>query len=74
MARSTAPTIPAPPERRLRSIEQVAEYLGVSQRAVREWIGSGILTAYRVGPRLLRLDQNEVDALVVPVDRNEVSR
>nr|WP_228489369.1 helix-turn-helix domain-containing protein [Raineyella fluvialis] len=36
---------------------------GINPRTVREWISAGILPAYRVGPRFIRVDLNDVDAL-----------
>jgi excisionase family DNA binding protein len=46
---------------RLESIADVAARLGVHTRTVRRWIAAGLLTSYRVGPQLLRLDADEVD-------------
>jgi excisionase family DNA binding protein len=43
-------------------IRAVCEKYGISQRAVRRYITEGDLTAYRVGPRLIRLDLDEVEA------------
>lgn len=42
------------------SIQDVAEQFGVSTRTVRRYIAAGRLTAYRVGPRLIRLDPDQV--------------
>jgi excisionase family DNA binding protein len=42
------------------SIQDVAEQFGVSPRTVRRYIASGRLTAYRVGPRLIRVDAEQV--------------
>jgi len=42
------------------SIGQVAEYLGTQPKTIRRWIAAGRLTAHSVGPRLLRLDRDEV--------------
>lgn len=50
--------------RRLISLEQAAEYAGVSPRTVRRYVAAGRLTGYRVGPRLIRLDISEVDAML----------
>jgi excisionase family DNA binding protein len=41
------------------SIATVADQLGVSTRTVRRYVASGRLTAYRVGPRLLRVDADQ---------------
>lgn len=47
MARSTVPTVK--PQRRLRSLAFVAEYLNVDERTVRRWIAAGHFKAYRLG-------------------------
>ncbi len=53
--------------RRLESIPQSAEYVGVSTKTIRRWISAGIITGYRAGPRLIRVDLNELDAALRPV-------
>jgi excisionase family DNA binding protein len=45
------------------SVPDVAEALGVSTKTVRRYIAAGLLTAYRVGPKLLRLNADEVDRI-----------
>jgi excisionase family DNA binding protein len=52
--------------RRWASIQDTAEYLGVTDRTVRQMIADGRLTGYRSGGRLIRLDLNEVDAAMKP--------
>lgn len=42
---------------------QAAAVLGVSTRTVHRWIADGRLTAYKVGPRLVRIKAHDVDAL-----------
>lgn len=55
----------APPvARRFVSIAQAAEYLGVHWNTIRRWIAAGRLTGYSAGPRLIRVDLDELDALV----------
>lgn len=56
------PSIP----RRYVSIADAAEYLGVTDRTVRQMIADGRLTGYRNGKRLIRLDLNQVDAAMTP--------
>lgn len=53
--------------RRLASIAGAAEYAGVCPKTIRRWIASGRLDAYRVGPRLIKVDLDSVDALFRPV-------
>ena len=61
MSRSASP-------RRLASIEKVAAYLDASPRTVRNYIAAGKLTGYRLpGNRLIRVDLNEVDAVLRPI-------
>lgn len=45
------------------SLAQAAEHVGVSERTIRRWIADGRLAGYRVGPRLLRVDRAELEAL-----------
>lgn len=53
--------------RRLESLSVAAEYADVSVRTVRRYIAAGQLTAYRVGPRLIKVDLNDLDAMLRPV-------
>lgn len=52
--------------RRYAKITEAAEYLGVSPRTVRTMIADGRLTGYRSGPRLVRVDLNEIDRAMRP--------
>ena len=45
------------------SIDQASEHVGVTKRTIRRWIADGRLAGYRVGPRLLRVDRAELEAL-----------
>ncbi len=53
--------------RRLESIENAAEYLGVSTKTIRRYIAAGLITGYRAGPRLIRVDRAELDAMLRPI-------
>ena len=59
----------AKPRRRLATIGAAAEYVDVHPRTVRRWIAAGRLPAYRVGPRLLKIDLNELEDMLrrIPV-------
>jgi excisionase family DNA binding protein len=57
----------APQRRRYETLQSAAERLAVDTRTVRRWIAAGRLNAYRTGPRLIRLNVEEVDALLTPV-------
>ena len=46
------------------SLEEVAEHLGVSQDAIREWIKKGKLPFYKAG-RLYRFRLSEVDKWLI---------
>lgn len=49
------------------SIGEAAEYLSVTDRTVRNFIAQGRLNGYRIGPRTIRVDRAEVDALLTPI-------
>ena len=55
MGQQTTAKLPARP-----SINQAAEHLGVSAMTIRRWIAAGRLSAHRIGPRLIRLDRDEL--------------
>jgi excisionase family DNA binding protein len=62
---ATATTrVPVSP-RRLASIPDAAAYVGVSTKTVRRYIAAGRVTGYRAGPRLIRVDLNELDAVLL---------
>ena len=65
MALQTA--TPTKATRRLESIQNAAEYLGVSPKTIRRHIAAGRLSGYRAGPRLIRVDLNELDAMLRPI-------
>lgn len=46
------------------TLQQAAEIYGVHPRTIRRWIASGRLAAERVGPRLIRLNADQVHAQV----------
>jgi excisionase family DNA binding protein len=46
------------------TIADASREFRVSERTVRRWISAGRLTAYRTGPRLVRIDMNEMDDLL----------
>ncbi|UHJ55719.1 excisionase family DNA-binding protein [Mycolicibacterium fortuitum] len=52
--------------RRYVSPQVAADYLGVTDRTIRQMIADGRLTGYRSGKRLVRLDLNEIDAAMQP--------
>jgi excisionase family DNA binding protein len=58
------------------SVEQAARRLGVSHSTVWRWIAAGKLVAYRVGPRSIRIREEDLAGVVQPArsDREEVNR
>lgn len=53
--------------RRLVSLDAAATYAACSTKTLRRRISDGSLTGYRLGPRLLRIDLDELDAMLRPV-------
>lgn len=43
------------------TIKDAADRFGISQTTVRRYINEGRITAHRMGPRLIRLDLNQVE-------------
>lgn len=43
--------------------EQAAQHLGVHPRTITRWADSGRLRRHHFGPRLIRFDLNEIDAM-----------
>ena len=62
------PPVARPPREPLgASVQEAAHHYTVSQRTVRRWIADGRLTAVRVGPRLIRVRLDDLDAMVRPI-------
>lgn len=55
------------PGRRLVSIPEAAEYFDVNPKTVRRWIAKGRLSAYRLGPRLIKVDLEQLDGMLQPI-------
>lgn len=56
--------------RRLDSITAAAAYAGVCTKTIRRWIANGQLAAYRVGPRLIKVDLDDLDTMFQPIGGN----
>src|SRR5882757_2000541 len=56
---------------RLVSLATGAAYADVSTRTLRRYIAQGRLTGYRVGPRLVKVDLNELRNLACPIPAAE---
>jgi excisionase family DNA binding protein len=52
---------------KLVSLATGAEHADVSIRTLRRYIADGRLTGYRMGPRLVKVDLAELDALARPI-------
>lgn len=47
---------------------QAADYLGVTDRTIRNYVSRGILPGHRVrGSRLIRIDRSDLDSLMRPI-------
>lgn len=57
---------PIPHRRRYVKMSEAADYLGVTDRTIRQMIADGRITGYRNGSRLVRVDLNELDAAMQP--------
>lgn len=53
--------------RRPATLQTAAEYLNVTDRTIRNLIARGEITGYRIGTRMVRVDLNEIDALLRPI-------
>jgi len=51
----------------LASIAEAAQFAGVTPKTIRNWMSAGRLTGYRMGPRLLRVDLAELEAMANPI-------
>jgi len=58
---------PAPQSspKRLVTVADAASYAAVTTKTLRRRISDGTITGYRFGPRLIRVDLNELDAMVL---------
>lgn len=63
MSRTQAPSLP----RSLVTQQAAADYLGVTDRTIRNYIARGTLTGYRLGKRSIRVDVRELDSLLRPI-------
>lgn len=70
-AASTKTPVPQGPNRaerrgrRYATLKQAAAYISVTDRTVRQMIADGRITGYANGPRLIRVDLNEIDDVVM---------
>lgn len=60
-----APATKSP--KRLSSLPIAADEYGVCTKTLRRWISAGRIAGYRFGPRMIRVDLDELDALLRPM-------
>ena len=60
-----APATEDHPEPRWATMAEAAAYVGggISPRTVREWGAAGTIPVYKFGPRFVRVDLNDLDAM-----------
>lgn len=61
------PSIVKTPPRRLGSIPTAASAAACSTKTIRRLIARGDLTGYRLGSRMIRVDLDELDAILRPI-------
>jgi excisionase family DNA binding protein len=60
------PPVPVMEARRnMITIAKAAEYAQLSQQTIRRYIAYQKLTGYRIGPKMIRIDLAELEALMV---------
>lgn len=52
--------------RRWASLKEAGDYIGVTDRTIRQMIMDGKICGYRSNARLIRVDLNEIDAAMQP--------
>ena len=48
-------------------VDEASAYLSVDKKTIRRMIARGELTGYRAGPRLIRVDARQLDAILRPI-------
>lgn len=56
-----------PGPRWVTGLPAVSAYCGLPVRTLRDWIAKGLLPAYRIGPRQIQIDLNDIDTLRVRI-------
>ena len=52
--------------RRIATVAEAAEHYGVCTKTIRRYITDGRIPSHRLGPRLIRVDLDELDAVLMP--------
>lgn len=66
-------TMPAISERDYYTVPQAAKLLDVSPATVWRWIAAEKLSAYRVGPRVIRIRKQDLETVIKPAKAKDVS-
>ena len=59
--------MPQKAPRRPASIKTAAEHAECNPRTIYRWIQAGLLPAYRLGPKFVRVDLDDLDQLARPI-------
>jgi hypothetical protein len=49
------------------TVQEAADYLGVSTKTIYKWIAEGSLKAHKIGKRMLRIDELDLYNFIRPV-------
>lgn len=55
------------PSTDLITVAEAARALRVTERCLRGWIAGGIVPAYRIGDKVIRIKRPDLDALLQPI-------
>lgn len=53
--------------RTLLTLADASAYVGLDEKTLRRYVSQGRLRAFRVGPRAIRIDAAELEALIRPI-------
>ena len=54
-------------QQRLSTVPDAADVFGCHPSTLRRYIATGRITGYRFGPRMLRVDLDEIEAMLTPL-------
>ncbi|MEV8221571.1 helix-turn-helix domain-containing protein [Dietzia maris] len=49
------------------ALDDAADLYGISVDTLRRWISSGKVTGYRFGPRRIRIQTDDLEAMFIPI-------
>lgn len=55
------------------NLRRAAEYVGLDERTLRNYIAAGQLTAYRLGPRQIQIKIIDLEALLRPIPAGDAA-